>query len=333
MSAPAAVTVCIPTRNRAPLVARAIQSVLAQRFEDLVVLVSDNASEDDTEAVVRAVDDPRLRYVRHRANIGPGPNFNACLEAAESEFVSVLCDDDVLHPDFLAAGVEALRNSPMAGFAYSTWRRRRDDGTVENRIIDQTGLPSTTVLPGHAFVERAIRQTSVAHTSGVLMRRAAIPAGGFDLRDSYAMDVGLLLRMAASWDVVFLPQPLVHVRQEADSLTGRIIGVGDDGQIAWDVDAEAKRREVRLRFLDGPGRELAGAARLRRAVNRYFRCRVMWYSASVLRRGGHLRAARQALRDGIAVDRGVVLDPYAWRSGLAVLAGPTLTNLVGGARR
>lgn len=329
---PASVTVCIPTRNRAALVASAIKSVLAQTFKEFVLLVSDNASVDDTEAVVRAFDDSRLRYVRHSSDIGPGGNFNACLRAAETEYVSLLCDDDALHPKFLEATVQALRSDDRIGFAYSTWRRQLGDGTVEDRVINQTGLTATTTLSGSDFIELAIRQTSVAHTSGVMMRKAAIPVDGFDLRDSFGMDVGLLLRIAAQWDVVFLPAPLVHVRQDPDSLTGRMVGVGPDGRVSWDIDADAKRREVKLRFLEGPGRNLSNVAQLRRAVNRYFRCRVMWYSASALRRGGHLRAARHALAQGIAVDPGVVLDPYAWRSGLAVLAGPKLTSLVRGPR-
>jgi hypothetical protein len=238
----------------------------------------------------------------------------------------------VLHPEFLEATVHALRSDQRVGFAYSAWRRRWDDGTVEDRVINQTRLTATTKLSGGDFIDLAIRQTSVAHTSGVLMRKASIPVDGFDQRDSFAMDVGLLLRIAARWDVVFLPAPLVHVRQESDSLTGRIVGVGPDGRVSWDIDADVMRREVRLRFLEGPGRNLSNAAELRRAVNRYFRCRVMWLSAIAVRNGGQLRAARRALGQGIAVDAGVVWDPYAWRSGLAALAGPTLTNLLRGSK-
>jgi glycosyltransferase involved in cell wall biosynthesis len=333
MSRSVSVTVCIPTRNRATLVTSAIDSVLAQTYEDFTVLVSDNASEDDTEETIRAFDDPRLQYIRHRSNIGPGENFNSCLEAAASEYVIVLCDDDMLHPEFLEATVHALRANDRAGFAYTTWRRRRNDGTVEDWVINQTRLAGMTTLSGNEFIDLAIRQTSLAHMSGVLMRSEAIPAGGFELQDGFAMDVGILLRMAVEWDVEFLPAPLLHVRQESDSLTGRLMGVGADGRVSRDIDAEAKRREVRLRFLEGPGRDLPNVAQLRRAVDRYFRCRVMWQSANALRRGGHVRAARRALADGRAVDPKVMWDPYAWRSGLAVLAGPTLTSLLGGSRR
>jgi glycosyltransferase involved in cell wall biosynthesis len=327
------VTVCIPTRNRAALLTSAISSVLSQSFGDYILLVADNASEDGTEALVRSFTDPRLRYLRHDADIGPAANFNACLRAAESEHVLMLCDDDVLHPGFLEAAVRVLRSNDRIGFVYTTWQRRRDDGTIEDRVINPAGLTSTRILPGSEFIELAIlNQGGIAHTSSVLMRAAAVHADGFDPRDGFAMDVGLLLRVAAHWDIGFIAAPLVSVRLESDSLTGRIVGLGSNGRVKWDLDADLKRREVKMRFLEGPGRDLSNAASLRRAVNRIFRRRVMWHSAMALRSGGHLRAAGHMLAQGLAVDAGLVWDPYAWRTGLAALAGPTLTNLVRGHR-
>jgi glycosyltransferase involved in cell wall biosynthesis len=323
----ASVTVCIPTRNRSALLASAIKSVLAQSFPDLVLLVSDNASTDDTATIVQRIDDPRLRYVRHDTDVGPTANFNACLQAADCEYVLLLCDDDVLHPQFLEAAVKALRSDQRVGFAFTTWRRRSDDGTIDDRVINESGLTQATTLPGPDYIGRAIRkQGSIAHTSSVLMRKTAIPPAGFDQRDGFAMDVGLLLRIAAQWDVAFLPAPLVFVRLEPDSLTGRVVGLGPNGRVRWDLDADVKRWEVKMRFLDGPGRSLANAAELRRTVAGIFHRRVMWHSASALRGGGHLRSAWDALAKGVAVDTSVLWDPYAWRVGLAALAGPALTQ-------
>jgi glycosyltransferase involved in cell wall biosynthesis len=326
MSAPS-VTVCIPTRNRAGLLTSAIESVLGQSFPDYVLLVSDNASTDDTAAVVQGVDDPRLRYIRHDADIGPTANFNACLRTAESDYVLVLCDDDVLHPEFLETAVQALRSGDRVGFVFTTWQRRRDDGSIDDRVINETGLSQATTLPGVEFIGRAIRrQGGIAHTSSVLMRRAAVPEHGFDARDGFAMDVGLLLRIAAHWDVAFLPAPLVFVRLEPDSLTGRVVGVATNGRVRWDLDTDVKRREVKLRFLDGPGRGLADAPELRRTVASIFRRRVMWHSATALRGDGHLRTACAVFTRGLAVDTRVLWDPYAWRTGLAALAGPALVR-------
>ena len=64
------VSVCIPTYNRASLLTGAIESVLSQTFHDFTLLIVDNASEDETEAVVQSFDDSRIMYVRNARNIG-----------------------------------------------------------------------------------------------------------------------------------------------------------------------------------------------------------------------------------------------------------------------
>ncbi len=72
-----AVTVCIPTYNRRELLSRSLQSVLDQSLEDAEIIISDNASTDDTEEYVRSIGDPRVRYSRLPSNIGLFGNSRA----------------------------------------------------------------------------------------------------------------------------------------------------------------------------------------------------------------------------------------------------------------
>jgi glycosyltransferase involved in cell wall biosynthesis len=99
----ARLTVLLPTYDRAASVSRTIESVLGQTRDDLELLISDNASEDDTETVCQgyAQRDPRVRYVRQPVNLGPIGNFNWLLTEASSEFVLLLADDDWLDDDYL----------------------------------------------------------------------------------------------------------------------------------------------------------------------------------------------------------------------------------------
>src|SRR4051794_29936209 len=102
------VTVGIPTFNRSGMLRGAIESVLAQTYPDFRVLVSDNASDDDTPDVVRSFGDDRIHYVRAEQNIGAAGNFRRVLELADTEFLVILPDDDVLYPGHLRAAVEVL---------------------------------------------------------------------------------------------------------------------------------------------------------------------------------------------------------------------------------
>lgn len=110
-------SICIPTYNRAVLLAQALDSVLPQVCDNpqVEVLVSDNASTDTTEAVVRDYQGrhPRLRYHRHTQNEGFDGNIAACIEQAHGEHVSFFSDDDLAPPGVFAAILNALiRHQP-----------------------------------------------------------------------------------------------------------------------------------------------------------------------------------------------------------------------------
>ena len=105
------VSVIIPTYNRAHLLPRALESVLAQTFEDLEVLVVDDGSTDGTEAVVTGYDD-RVRYLRQPQNAGVSAARNRGLREARGEFVAFLDSDDEWFPEKLARQVERFRELP-----------------------------------------------------------------------------------------------------------------------------------------------------------------------------------------------------------------------------
>ncbi|MBS3937574.1 MAG: glycosyltransferase family 2 protein, partial [Peptococcaceae bacterium] len=100
------VTVAIPTRNRANYLREAIRSALSQTYTALEVIVSDNASADNTQEVVNGFSDPRIRYFRHETGLEMVSNWNYCLEQATGEFFLLLSDDDALESDAITWFVE-----------------------------------------------------------------------------------------------------------------------------------------------------------------------------------------------------------------------------------
>lgn len=82
----------------------AIESVLAQTFQDWELIVVDDCSPADIKGIVGKFTDPRIRYYRNEQNIGaedPSYNWNRCVDYAQGEFFCLLCDDDMYHPTFL----------------------------------------------------------------------------------------------------------------------------------------------------------------------------------------------------------------------------------------
>jgi len=126
----ARITVGIPTFNRADLLSQAIESVLEQTYRNFRLIVSDNASTDETRELVASVSDPRLEYVRAETNIGMIGNFNRVIELAETEFLMLLPDDDRLYPDYLGAVVDVLERNPRVGLVHTAF----DEIDIESRV-------------------------------------------------------------------------------------------------------------------------------------------------------------------------------------------------------
>ena len=97
------VTVYMPTHNRSELLSRAIESVQAQTYNHFELIIVDDCSTDDTEAVVRSYQDKdaRIKYIKNSENLGACASRNKAIRAAQGEFVTGLDDDDYFLPNRL----------------------------------------------------------------------------------------------------------------------------------------------------------------------------------------------------------------------------------------
>jgi glycosyltransferase involved in cell wall biosynthesis len=103
------ISVILPTFNRVLTVGRAIDSVLAQSFGELEVIVIDDGSTDATLELIQAYQDPRLTLLAHERNRGAAAARNTGAAAARGDWLAFLDSDDVWHPDKLALQLEHLQ--------------------------------------------------------------------------------------------------------------------------------------------------------------------------------------------------------------------------------
>lgn len=106
------ITVAIPTFNCAHFLPDALASIMRQGLDDFEILILDNASEDNTEDVVRSFANPHIRYIRNPSNLGACENGNRCLANARGRFFKLLCADDVLLDGVLRKQLEILQADP-----------------------------------------------------------------------------------------------------------------------------------------------------------------------------------------------------------------------------
>jgi glycosyltransferase involved in cell wall biosynthesis/uncharacterized coiled-coil protein SlyX len=205
------VTIVIPTHDRVDLLRHAIDSVLAQEYEALTLLVIDDGSTDATPELLDryAREHPRrVRTARHD-NVGQARSLNRGFEMVETELVGYLSSDDTLRPGAVGELAQVLAADPGAVLAYPGYH-----------VIDEQGEVVDTIEPPQWSRAEAVRLQDTIVGPGALMRRAALVEAGPwrpDLR--YLGDFELWLRLSERGRFRRVERPLACWRRHPGALT------------------------------------------------------------------------------------------------------------------
>lgn len=181
------VSVVIPAYRQAAYLAETLQSVLSQTYGNLEAIVVDDASPDDTAAVVAGIDDPRVVYIAHDVNRGLPASRNTGMQAARGELIAWLDADDVYHPEKLEAHVAFLDAHPDVGFTYSArFEWNHSQCTVRDLFRPPVRVDLFDLVHGFPFCPSEV----------VVRRRWPFAVGLFDPARGSAEDTDLPCRMA-----------------------------------------------------------------------------------------------------------------------------------------
>lgn len=303
------VSVCIPTFDHAHFLPEALASAQAQTYPHLEIVVTDNCSTDATAGIIAAAmqRDPRIRHVRHPANLGMARNFTSCITEARGEYVKLLCDDDRLAPDCVSQLVDLMTTRPgvaIAGcarqFTDLQWRPVRVLGAAREQI---------TVVPGETMrVECFVWGNRIGEPTAVLFRRADA-LRGFSEEYSQLVDLEMWCHLLLGGAFAYTPAVLCSVRLHDNQTTaanlrsGRVVedkrrlfrdlvpglrpSLGLVNQLMW--DARFALSAVRVR-------EAGGASTIADAAGAVFH---PWLYAAIVARGVALgMRLRSLLRSG-----------------------------------
>jgi glycosyltransferase involved in cell wall biosynthesis len=324
----ARVTVCIPTYDRTRWLGNAIESVIAQTFTDFRLEIHDDATPGTAvRDVVAGFDDPRVVLVEHDRNVGIVGNFTRSLLRAETEYVIQIGDDDEARPELLEATVEALDRHPGAGMVHARFDLIGPDGELleaDAAWIGRRGHPP--LEPGREFIRRAMTERGRVNASTTLIRRAAVPPGGFLQEDFPPFDFACWMRLAMNWDVAFVDRTLCRYRMHTQSHSA---GVAEyrGAEYAAGIDTlrgiqAARRRQI------ARTRDPAERRRLERLARQGFRAELIGAvrdaTLPARDRGATVRALAAALR----AEPSLAGDSAAWKTLAASLAGPRVVDRV-----
>src|SRR5690349_4778697 len=167
-------SICVPNFNYGRYLGETIGSVLSQSESDFEVLISDNASTDNSVEVVRSLNDPRVKLSVNRWNVGFAGNLDKAARNATGDFMIMLSSDDVMEPEALAAyrrltealGDDAARtifastvhvidsNGVRTGHREIDWKQWR--GAVKDERLSQAVGADVYRLPAKELLARSL---------------------------------------------------------------------------------------------------------------------------------------------------------------------------------
>lgn len=211
------VSIVVPTFNRANVIERALRSILKQTYSDYEVIVVDDGSTDDTESVVAAMEDTRIRYISLPENQGVAHARNVGIQEAQYDYIAFLDSDDEWLPDKLRLQMNEMeRLGDEYGMVYCRMAGWLRDGSA--RFVCPVLEYKRAVLEGNIFQPLLLR--NVIGTPAMLVRRECLKeTGGFKEALHCLEDWELILRLAKHSKIGFVDKILVEVHKSEGSVT------------------------------------------------------------------------------------------------------------------
>ncbi len=187
------VSVITPTYNRPEYLKQALTSAVNQTYCNIEIIVSDNCSPQDPQAIVESFNDPRIRYYRNSSNLGMLVNTIQTFKYARGKYVASLLDDDMWEPDYLAKLVPLLEENSNLALAFCDHYMMNASGTLDmekteecTRAYQRHDLKQGIYQP---FALHALVNQSVSPAIAAVIRREIVDW------DEFTNDI------AGMWDV------------------------------------------------------------------------------------------------------------------------------------
>jgi len=204
------VSVIIPTRNRKHLVEKAVESVLAQSYQDFELIVVDDGSRDGSGRVLKGYEG-RLTYI-YEENRSRSATRNLGVKKARGKYVAFLDSDDVWMPTKLERQIHLLESDPTIALVHCL-----------TSVINEKGAPCEELIEFHRVHEQRSMKVGFDYatlalecnifTSCVVLRREVfLELGGFDEGFDYLEDWDFYLRLAFKYKISVIASPLTLYR-------------------------------------------------------------------------------------------------------------------------
>ena len=228
------VSIVIPVYNGLPYLKLAIESALAQTYNDIEIFVVDNASKDGTTQWLQTLDSPIITILYRDSLQSASENWTQATELASGDYTKLLCADDLLDPDIVGNQVELLENNPRAVMAACRRRVIDSQGKIVKRTHGLNGLRT------HEDGSTALKKCFLAGTNllgepaSVLFRTEVIKQV-MPWQDlwPYVTDIATYAQVLRVGDLVTSSQVQASFRIAATSWSASLVGQQEQQFAQW----------------------------------------------------------------------------------------------------
>lgn len=187
------VSVIVPTYNGKSTILPTIRSVLLQSYRDFELIIIDDGSTDGVGRLVKKINDPRIRYIRHKKNLGVSKARNRGLKLAKGKYMAYCDHDDIWYKNHLKEMVSILDKRPDVGLVYAKYR-------ICGKIFENpkwSAVQPPKVQPSDRFSKELFETKNIVGSPlNIVHRKLCIDkVGGFD--ESRTINI----HSAEDWDL------------------------------------------------------------------------------------------------------------------------------------
>lgn len=204
------ISIITPTYNREDFLGQAIDSVLAQTYQNFEFFIIDDGSTDNTRSLVESYADPRIRYY-HQENQGQSVARNLGLSMAKGDFICFLDSDNYWFTDKLEKNLNAFESNPEADIVYGDGVSIDEQGNEVSRVNMQRHSGRIAHL--------MLKDNFVSMNTTMARRRCFDEMGGFSGKRRVADDYDLWLKFSARYNYLYIPEHMSYYRIMDDQIS------------------------------------------------------------------------------------------------------------------
>lgn len=202
------VSVIIPTYNRGYIIKKSIRSILNQSYKNFELIIVDDCSKDNTQEVVKSINDERIKYIKLQKNSGANKARNIGIQSAKYELIAFHDSDDEWHENKLEKQIKYLKDYNLDLVA-SKYNQYVD--CEFNQIIPQKNIEDN-------FLEKLLQGNYIG-TPTLLVKKKCLQDESFDERLPRFQDWELSIRLLKKYKFGFINESLVNAYIQKNSIS------------------------------------------------------------------------------------------------------------------